>query len=111
MKKDPRILLQHIMESIEQIEDYLVDVLEAEFMDSQQIQDAVLRRIGIIGEAAKNVPDDFKEQHPGVPWQKMAGMRNKIIHEYFNIDVPLVWDTAKNDIPKLKEQIAGLLEY
>lgn len=98
------------MESIEQIEDYLRDVLEAEFMDSTQLQDSVLRRIEIIGEAVKNIPDDFKEQHPDIPWQKIAGMRDKIIHEYFNVDLPLVWGTAKGDIPKLKEQIGKLLE-
>jgi uncharacterized protein with HEPN domain len=110
MTKDPQIFLQHIMESIEQIEDYLVDVLKEEFMDSSRLQDAVLRRIEIIGEAVKNIPDDFKEKHPEIPWQKIAGMRNKIIHEYFDIDLPLVWSTAKTDIPKLKKQIAKLLE-
>ncbi len=109
-KKDPQIFLRHIMESIEQIEDYLHNVLKIQFMDSPQLQDSVLRRIEIIGEAVKNIPDDFKEHHPDVPWQKIAGMRDKIIHEYFNVDLPLVWSTAKKNIPELKEQIDKLLE-
>lgn len=110
MEKDPQVFLHHIMESIEQIEDYLHDILEVEFMDSPQIQDSVLRRIEIIGEAVKNIPGGFKEQHSDIPWQKIAGMRDKITHEYFNVDLPLVWSTAESDIPKLKEQIAKLLE-
>jgi len=110
MKKDPRIFLQHILESIEQIEDYTSDMLESEFMDSQETQDAVLRRIEIIGEAVKNIPDEFKKTHPNIPWREIAGMRDTIIHEYFNVDLPLVWSTVKKDIPKLKEQVRRFLE-
>jgi uncharacterized protein with HEPN domain len=109
MKKDPRIFLQHILESIEQLEDYTFDVLESEFMESLETQDAVLRRLEVIGEAVKNIPDEFKKNHPNIPWRKIAGMRDTVIHEYFNVDLPLVWSTVKEDIPKLREQVKELL--
>lgn len=110
MEKDPRIYLEHILESIEQIEDYTHNLLEVEFMDSKEIQDAVFRRLEVIGEAVKNIPDDFRNSHSEVPWRKIAGMRDNLIHEYFDVDLPLVWDTVKTSIPKLKEQIVSLLE-
>jgi len=110
MEKDSRIYLEHILESIEQIEDYTHDLLEVEFMDSKETQDAVFRRLEVIGEAVKNIPDDFRKNHPEIPWRKIAGMRDNLIHEYFDVDLPLVWDTVKNSVPKLKEQIVSLLE-
>ena len=109
MTKDPKILLQHILESIEWVEDYIYELPEEEFMEAVQIQDAVLRRLEIIGEAVRNLPGDFKKLHTTVPWPKIAGMRNILIHEYFNVDLNLVWRTIKKDLPKLKRQVKHLL--
>ena len=109
MKKDQTVYLRHIIESIEQIENYTHDLIESEFMDLKEAQDAVLRRLEIIGEAVKNISSEFKDRYPNIPWRQMAGMRNALIHEYFEVDLSLVWRTVKDDLPKLKEQIKGLI--
>jgi uncharacterized protein with HEPN domain len=72
-------------------------------------QDAIMLQIEIIGEAARNVSDEFQEEHTDIPWSEMIGMRNKIVHDYFEIDVSKIWDTAKNDIPQLKKAIVRLI--
>jgi len=110
MKKDPKIFLKHIIESIEAIESRLAKITKEEFEKNITIQDAVIRRIEIIGEAVKNLPAEFKRNHLGIEWRKIAGMRDKLIHEYFGISLNIVWTTARRDLPKLKKQILGLLE-
>ena len=75
MKKDPKIFIEHILQSIELIEDYVKNQTKEDFFNSGLIQDAVIRRIEILGEAVKNLPIDFKDKHPYVPWRDIAGMR------------------------------------
>lgn len=110
MKKDPKIFLQHILESISEIEKDIKDVPENKFLKSIQIQDAVIRRLEIIGEAAKNIPGDLKKQYALVPWKKISGSRDVLIHDYFEVDIESVWDTITKDIPKLKKEIKKLTE-
>lgn len=110
MKKDPNIFLTHILESIDAIEEYLRGVTEEKFHTSREKQDLVVRRLEIIGEAAKNIPEDFRKQYNTIPWKKMMGMRDVMIHQYFGINYNIVWDTTKNLLPKLRKQIEQFLE-
>lgn len=109
MKKNPKIFLQHILESIAEIERYTKDISEAEFSRSTQIQDAVIRRLEIIGEAARNIPNGIKKQYDFIPWKKVTGSRDVLIHDYFEVDIESVWETVVKDIPKLKQDIKQLL--
>jgi len=110
MKKDPKIFLHHILESIEEIENHLKDISEEEFLQDVKTQDAVVRRIEIIGEASKNLPTNFKKKYPEVEWREIAGMRDRLIHHYFGIDMSIVWEVSRKDLPKLKKQISKTLE-
>ena len=110
MKKDLKIFLKHILESIEEIERFIKDISEEEFSKDVKTQDAVIRRIEIIGEAVKNLPTFYKKKHPNVEWREIAGMRDKLIHHYFGIEMSIVWATSRKDLPKLKKQISKILK-
>ena len=71
--------------------------------------DALVRELEIIGEAANNLSEDFQGEHPDIPWERIIGMRNQLIHGYFTLDLQIVWDTLQKDVPKLKEQIKKLI--
>jgi uncharacterized protein with HEPN domain len=110
MKKDDIVYLHHILDAIDLIEEYTEGMSEKEFLSNSMAHDAVVRQIEIIGEAARNIPDEFRLLHSGVPWGKMVGIRNKIIHEYFNVNLSVVWDTVQEDLPALKKVITSILE-
>jgi len=110
MKKDPKIFLEHILESIGEIEKYTKNISKKRFFDSVMIQDAAVRRLEIISEAVKNLPTSFKNRYPKIPWKKIAGTRDILIHEYFGVNVDLVWKIVNKNIPQLKKQISKLLE-
>lgn len=110
MRKDPTIFLRHILESIEKIEEYTKGFTKEKFASSSKIQDAVIRNLEIVGEAAKSIPKDFTGKYPDVPWRKMAGLRDVLIHMYFGVDLDITWDVVKKDLPGLKEKIKTILE-
>ncbi|OGM95516.1 hypothetical protein A2610_03375, partial [Candidatus Wolfebacteria bacterium RIFOXYD1_FULL_48_65] len=109
MKKDPRIFLEHIIESIEYIEENIGDATENDFYDDVPMQDAAIRRLQVIGEAVKNLPYEYREQHAEIEWRKASGMRDVIVHEYFTIDLQLVWNVIKNELPRFKNKLEELL--
>ena len=109
MKRDIGLYLDDILESIEKIEEYTQDLTEEEFSRNIQIQDAVLRRLAITGEAVKRLPEDLKEKHKQIPWKQIAGSRDIFVHEYFGIKMERIWKTIQKDLPELKRLVKKLL--
>ncbi len=110
MSKDPQVYLIHILESVKAIEKYMHGRTLKEFMADQYFQDAVVRRLEIIGEAVAQMPKEFKETHPSVQWHKITATRNKLIHEYFGLEYSLTWEVMTKDLPELKLQIADIVD-
>lgn len=110
MKRDETVYLRHILDAIDSIEEYTRGMSENEFFSNSMAHDAVVRQLEVIGEASNNISDDFQDRHPKIPWGKMIGIRNKIIHEYFNINYAIVWDTIQDDLPMLKKLIKKILK-
>ena len=110
MKKNHFIFVEHILESINNIWDFMKNVGKDGFFKDKEKQSAVIRQIEIIGEAAKNLPDSFKKKYPQIPWQKISGARDKLIHHYFGVDLDAVWDIVIEDLPFLKSQIEKILK-
>lgn len=108
-KKDPGIYLLHIRDALAKIVEFTSSGRDTFFKDSKT-QDAVIRNLEIIGEAAKNLPDDFREMHPQVSWRAVSGMRDKLIHDYFGVNLNIVWEVVEKEIPSLRQKIAVLLE-
>jgi uncharacterized protein with HEPN domain len=110
MKKDDSVYLSHILDSISQIEEYTEGLTKEEFLAKRLVQDGTIRQIEIIGEAIKNVSEPLKERYSHIPWKEIAGMRDKLIHNYFGVDIDAVWDAVKKDIPILKCEIIIIIE-
>ena len=110
MRRTESAYLRHILDAILKVELYLQGLDEAAFMADSRTQDAVARQLEIIGEATKRISGDVRSRSPDTPWQDIAGMRNKLIHDYFSIDLRRVWNTAKRDLPPLKAAVVHLLE-
>lgn len=109
MKKEDTAYLRHILDAISRIEEYTKGIEYKGFMASHLIQDGVIRQIEIIGESAKRLSDEIREKHSDIPWKDMAGMRDKLIHDYLGVDIDAVWDTVEDDIPMLKNKLKGLI--
>src|SRR3989339_861168 len=105
MKKEPLVFVLHIRISIRFIEKYIMGLSKSDFLKSNEIQDAIARRLEIIGEASKNLPASFKNKYPEISWKKIVGMRNVLIHEYFGVNLGLIWQIVKKDLPIFKKQI------
>jgi uncharacterized protein with HEPN domain len=110
VKKNSKVFLEHIMDSILLIEEYSQSLTQAEFVKNRSLQDAIIRRLEIIGEAVKNLPTAFRSRHSDIPWKQIAGMRDILIHEYFDVDLILTWRVVKQELPSIKKRLADLLE-
>jgi uncharacterized protein with HEPN domain len=106
--KDDRVYLQHIRDALDDIATYASAGREAFFAERMR-QDATIRKLQVIGQAVKNLSDTSKSQHPDIPWKQVAGLRDKVIHDYFGIDLEIVWAVVEKDLPALRHAIDGLL--
>ena len=110
MKKDASVFLNHIIESIADIDFFIKNITKEEFLKNKEKQNAVIRSLEIIGEAVKNIPESTKKRYPSIPWKEIAGTRDKVIHHYFMINLDVVWDIIRKDIPELKKEILKVRE-
>jgi uncharacterized protein with HEPN domain len=105
MSKDIRVYIEDILDSISKIEEYCGDAKEEDFYRNSQVQDAIMRRLEIVGEAVKSIPPSVRGRYPQVPWKKIAGMRDVLIHEYSGVNLRRVWKVIKQDLPDLKVKV------
>jgi uncharacterized protein with HEPN domain len=108
-KRDDLVFLGDVLDAINRIEEYTDRVGKESFLDNSMMQDAVMHQIEIIGEASNNISDEFQEEHPELPWMQMRAIRNKIVHDYREVNLEIIWDTVKNDLPILKALIRKTL--
>jgi uncharacterized protein with HEPN domain len=104
-ERDIQDYLNDICEMIEDINNFTEGMSFERLVDDKKTLYAVIRCLEVIGEAVKKIPESIKNKYPEMPWQEIAGMRNKLIHEYFGIDTDTIWDTIKEDLPPLKEAV------
>ncbi|MBU1165255.1 DUF86 domain-containing protein [Patescibacteria group bacterium] len=110
-KRNIKLYIDDIKDAVSKIDKYSKGLSFDKFNKNNLVIDAVVRNLEVIGEAAKNVPTDFKNEHKDIPWNKIAGMRNIIAHEYFSVDLEILWQTVQQDIPELKKLINKIKNY
>jgi len=110
MKKDDTVYLRHIIDAFLQIERYTNGVTYKEFLINRLLQDAVIRQLEVMGEAARNLSVDLQNEYPAIPWRQMISLRNRMIHAYFNVNLQIIWEIIQGDIPNLKQDMMRVLE-
>ncbi len=110
MLKSPLEPPRHIRDEGDYLTRRTTDLTRDEFLANEDLKRAFVRSLEIIGEATKQVPQQFREEHPELPWRLMAGMRDRLIHDYGGVDYEIVWQTITDDVPNLLERLTGILE-
>ncbi len=109
-KRDFILYLDDMILSMQKIEEYTADYDFNKFKETSLVVDAVIRNFEIIGEASKMIPEEIQKKYPEIPWKKMYGLRNLIAHQYFGVDYEMIWEIAKNNLPKDLLQLMRVLE-
>ena len=105
MKRDTNLFIQDILDNIKDIESFSKGLTKEKFESNKLTQNAIIRSLEIIGEAAKNIPDSFRQKHPKIPFKKIAGFRDVLSHAYFGVSIDRVWNIIEKDLPYLKSEI------
>lgn len=102
--------LKDILEAIARVQRYIGTLSLSDFLENTEKQDAVARNLGVIGEAAKKISPEFRRKHKDIEWTQMAGFRDKLVHDYYGVNLKILWDVIHEKLPGLKEQVTKLLE-
>jgi len=109
MDKTPTVFLLHIRDAINQIEEYVADYSYEQFLEDKKTQDAVIRQLEIIGEATSNLEETFKKKNSEIPWREISDFRNVLAHEYWDVDLAIVWKAVHDDVSALKTALLPLI--
>ena len=107
-KRDAGLLIKDMLTAIERIDNYIADQDRASFLKDQKTIDAVVRNLEVLGEATRQLPKEFIQQHTHIQWRLVAGLRNRIVHEYFGLDLEIIWQIISEDLPPVKNQLRNL---
>jgi len=107
-KRDTRLLIEDMAAAIAKIQRYVAEIDKDRFLKDDKTIDAVVRNLEILGEACRQMPEVFKDVHTSIPWPQIAGLRNRIVHDYFGVDLELIWQIVMSEIPNLKQALAAL---
>ena len=110
MKRDLNLFIHDILERLEKIENFMRGIPKKDFLKNEEKQSAVIREIEVVGEAVKNLPESFRKKFPEISWNKIAGMRDIVIHSYFKVDLDAVWNVVQEDLPDLKNKIEKIIK-
>ena len=105
-----RLFVEDIMDAIDKIDSYIKGLTYGTFMKNDLVMDAVIRNLEIIGEASRNIPEDVRAKYIDIPWNRMIGLRNIVAHEYFGVDLSIIWDIVSRNLPETKPKLAVMME-
>lgn len=109
-KRTHKMFVEDIMEAVNKVDHYIKGFTYEAFVKNEMAVDAVMRNLEIIGEASRNIPDDVREKYPDIPWGRMVGLRDIAIHEYFGVDLGIIWQIITRNLPETKPKIAAMLK-
>ena len=110
MRRNFKVYFEDVLKAILNVEEYVGNLSFEEFRENKLVQDAVIRNLEVIGEAVKNIPKEIKKEHSEIEWREIAGLRDILIHRYFEVNTRILWDIVKNKLPDLKKKVSKILK-